>query len=420
MKRILKRIFIFIIMILLFCATKVNASVTSTDPTTTSGGEVTITLKSTETVYAYKITLADSGGLTFKSATSTAGQINGTTVNGASASGVTTLATYTFKVPEVSTTTSYSVKFSLSISTDGETYQSTSNTSKVTVTIPTANPSTTQSSDATLKSITVGDKTYSGSSLKNTITHTVPLSVSSIKISAVKNNSKATVSGISERGTTKSLIAGQTNQFKITVTAENGTKKTYTVNIIRLPEESNVPNVIDEEVQNPEEVKLMLTSLVIKDVDLNPEFNSEVYNYTANVQNIKELEIDATASKTDAIINIEGAKELKEGENIVKITVILGEETVEYIINVHNSIEEEIVGATDDNNNNDDKNNYKTILLIAMNCLLGIIAIRYMSLSYKLSKGVENKKSEDEEYDMFSSIKNQNIAIETGKSGKHY
>ena len=53
----------------------------------------------------------------------------------------------------------------------------------------------TKSGDATLKSITIGGKTYSGSSLNNTISYTAESSVNSIKISAVKNHSKATVSG---------------------------------------------------------------------------------------------------------------------------------------------------------------------------------------------------------------------------------
>ena len=69
-------------------------------------------------------------------------------------------------------------------------------------------PNTTKSGDATLKSITVGGKTYSGSSLKNTISYTAESSVNSIKISATKNHSKATVSGTG----TKSLVAGQTNK----------------------------------------------------------------------------------------------------------------------------------------------------------------------------------------------------------------
>lgn len=295
-----------------------------------------------------------------------------------------------------------------------------------TTTAPSTN--TTKSGDATLKSITIGDKTYSGSALNSAITYTAGATVNSIKISATKNNSKATVSGTG----TKSLVAGQTNKFSITVTAENGTKKTYAVNIIRLAEESTIPNIIDEgeENQNPEEVKLMLTSLIIKDAELSPEFNSEIYTYTASVKNIKDLEIDATASKPDAQINIEGATDLEQGDNIVKITIILGDEKIEYIIDVYNTIEEDIVGMSEDDNNKNDKfininDDLKSTLQIVAVCLLGIIAIRYMIHSYIISKKIEEMEEDemlfnDDIEEEKTEVKNQNIVSGTSKIGRHF
>lgn len=291
-------------------------------------------------------------------------------------------------------------------------------------------PNNTKSGDATLKSITIGGKTYSGSSLKNTISYTVESSVNSIKISAIKNHSKATVSGTG----TKSLVAGQTNKFPINVTAENGTKKTYNVNIIRLADDETIPNIIDEENQIPDtqETKPKLTSLIIKDVELNPEFNPEIYSYTTNVKNIKELEIDATANIADAKIDIEGATELTQGDNIVKITVTLGEEKTVYIIDLYNEIEQEIVGMTNDSDNKQDNGNnnfiagnLKEILSILMICSLGIIAIRYIILSYMLSKELDESEEEeliieDDIEDKGLKVKNQNIAIETGRIGRHF
>ncbi len=291
-------------------------------------------------------------------------------------------------------------------------------------------PNTTKSGDATLKSITIGGKTYSGSSLKDTISYTAESSVNSIKISATKNNSKATVSGTG----TKSLVAGQTNRFSIVVTAENGAKKTYNVNIIRLADGTTVPNIIDDQNQVPDtqETKPKLASLIIKDVELNPEFNPEIFSYTTNVKNMKELEIDATANIADAKIDIEGATELTQGDNIIKITVTLGEEKNVYIIDLYNEIEEEIVGMTDDSDNKKDNgdnkfipDNFKEILLILMIGVLGIIAIRYIILSYMLSKELDEITDddliiEDDIEEKGLKIKNQNIAIETGKIGRHF
>lgn len=279
---------------------------------------------------------------------------------------------------------------------------------------------TTKSGDATLKSITIGGKTYSGSSLKNTITYTVDAKTDSIKISAVKNNSKATISGTG----TKSLVSGQTNKFPITVTAENGTKNTYNVNIIKLAEESTEPNIIEDDpvAQN---LKLMLLSLEIKDVNLSPEFDPNVYTYSANVKDMKELEINAIANKTDAQIDIEGNTELKEGNNIVKITIILGEEKAEYIINVNNEVEK-IIQNSEDNTTIDFKiDDIKKYLPLIVICLLGIISIRYIILSYSLSKKLEEYEEdemlfeEDLEEDKPEEKENDDI-IETKKVGRHF
>lgn len=142
---------------------------------------------------------------------------------------------------------------------------------------------------------------------------------------------------------------------------------------------------------------------------------------------MKELEIDATANKPDAQINIEGAKDLKEGDNLVKITVTLGEEKVEYIIDIYNTIQEEVIGSTENNNNDNSKNkesgNLKQIILIAMNCLLGIIAIRYIILSYKLNRELEGDLDDiildEDEEDSFEA-KNQNLVTQSGRTGRHF
>ena len=199
-----------------------------------------------------------------------------------------------------------------------------------------------------------------------------------------------------------------------------------------------MPNVIDDQAQIPDvpitqETKPKLTTLIIKDVELNPEFNPEIYSYTTNVKNMKQLEIDATANIADAKIDIEGATELKEGDNVIKITVTLGEESSVYIIDLKNETEQqEIVGMTDDSDNKKDNGNnniiagnLKEILSILMICSLGIIAIRYIILSYMLSRELEETTDEDlliedDIEDRGIKAKNQNIAIETAKTGRHF
>lgn len=170
----------------------------------------------------------------------------------------------------------------------------------------------------------------------------------------------------------------------------------------------------------------MLMSLVIKDVELNPEFNSEIYTYVTNIQNMKNLEIDAVANKPDAQINIEGATELKAGDNLIKITVTLGEEKAEYMIDVYNTIEEEIAGTTQDENSDDNKKNetnIKKFILVGLICLIGLIAIRYIILSYKLSRELEDDIDDimlDEEEEENTEVKNQNLVTSSVKTGRHF
>lgn len=430
MKTVKKILILIIITVFLISLNSIvysagNYSVTASSKSLAPGETATLTIKTTNAEGKFNITSSNPGVVTVGKSSVWVSSSENITLT-AKAAGT---ATITVTPVDVSDTEYNKITSPKSVIITVGANNPTTPNQPTNPTTP-SQPNSTKSGDATLKSITIGGKTYSGSSLKNTISYTVESSVNSIKISATKNHSKATVSGTG----TKSLVAGQTNKFQINVTAENGTKKTYNVNIIRLADDATIPNIIDEENQIPDtqETKPKLTSLIIKDVELNPEFNPEIYSYTTNVKNIKELEIDATANIADAKIDIEGATELTQGDNIVKITVTLGEEKTVYIIDLYNEIEEEIVGMTDDSDNKQDNGNnnfiagnLKEILSILMICSLGIIAIRYIILSYMLSKELDESADEDliiedDIEDKGLKVKNQNIAIETGRIGRHF
>lgn len=430
MKTVKKILILIIITVFLISLNSIvysagNYSVTASSKSLAPGKTATLTIKTTNAEGKFNITSSNPGVVTVGKSSVWVSSSENITLT-AKAAGT---ATITVTPVDVSDTEYNKITSPKSVIITVGANNPTTPNQPTNPTTP-SQPNSTKSGDATLKSITIGGKTYSGSSLKNTISYTVESSVNSIKISATKNHSKATVSGTG----TKSLVAGQTNKFQINVTAENGTKKTYNVNIIRLADDATIPNIIDEENQIPDtqETKPKLTSLIIKDVELNPEFNPEIYSYTTNVKNIKELEIDANANIADAKIDIEGATELTQGDNIVKITVTLGEEKTVYIIDLYNEIEEEIVGMTDDSDNKQDNGNnnfiagnLKEILSILMICSLGIIAIRYIILSYMLSKELDESADEDliiedDIEDKGLKVKNQNIAIETGRIGRHF
>lgn len=112
---------------------------------------------------------------------------------------------------------------SVTITVKSKTTSNSSTTSKHSTTT-----TSTKSSDNNLKSLSIDGIELAPKFDKNTTTYsmTVPNETSKIKINAEKNNSKASISGSGE----KDLKEG-TNKFEVVVTAENGSKKTYTINI---------------------------------------------------------------------------------------------------------------------------------------------------------------------------------------------
>ena len=88
------------------------------------------------------------------------------------------------------------------------------------------NSNNNKSNDNTLKSLSVEGGSINFNKDMTTYTISVGNDINKIKINAEANNSKATVTGTGE----KDVKEGD-NKFDIVVTAENGDKKTYTINV---------------------------------------------------------------------------------------------------------------------------------------------------------------------------------------------
>ena len=98
------------------------------------------------------------------------------------------------------------------------------------------------------------------------------------------------------------LKEDETNVINIIVTAEDGTTKTYTLNVTKSNEESDNK----------------LLSLDIKEQPL--EFDEDKYEYTITVgKNVDKLTIDAIAKNKDSKVEIIGNKKLTNGNNVVLI-----------------------------------------------------------------------------------------------------
>lgn len=141
--------------------------------------------------------------------------------------------------------------------------------------------------------------------------------VEKLEIKAAPNDEKATV----EITGNESLVAGD-NAVKITVTAQDGTTRIYTINV-----------------KKGEATTLGLSSLKINGYTLSPKFASNVYEYKINVldPNITNLDISAVANDENAKVEITGNTNLIKGENAITITVTSedGKEKVVYQIIVN-------------------------------------------------------------------------------------
>ena len=172
----------------------------------------------------------------------------------------------------------------------------------------------TISSINTLKSLTVDGSLVTGFT-KNITSYSMTTKNKSIKIGASASSTFATISGTG----TKTLNCGS-NTYKVKVTAQSGSTKTYTLTIKRECSGNNY-----------------LNGITLSTGTINPAFRKEITNYEVKLpQNIEKISI--TGIKTDSSQTITGEvkdKKLELGSNKITLTVKSesGEKAV-YTINV--------------------------------------------------------------------------------------
>jgi uncharacterized repeat protein (TIGR02543 family) len=158
------------------------------------------------------------------------------------------------------------------------------------------------SPDATLKSLTASGG-YALTPAFNAYTTdyavSVPNSVSSIRLTASANQAGASVSGA---GTSQTLSVG-VNTLRVTVTAENGATKTYTVAVTRAASSD-----------------ARLSNLTVSPGTLTPAFNADTLSYRVSVANsVSSITLTAIAAHAAARAIGTGAKTLSEGANVFRI-----------------------------------------------------------------------------------------------------
>ena len=165
------------------------------------------------------------------------------------------------------------------------------------------------SGDCALSSLSCGNATLSPSfSSKTTYyTCTVPFAVSKLDLNYKKSDSNASVSvsGNDE-------LAVGANTVAITVTAANGEKRTYTIEVTREQDPNYVPSTNGK-----------LASLTIEGATLSPKFTSAVTDYIAYVPyETSQITVAATAADEKAKgVNGTGAVRLSSTESETVVTV---------------------------------------------------------------------------------------------------
>lgn len=164
---------------------------------------------------------------------------------------------------------------------------------------------------------------------------TVGADVEKLDIGVIAEDPKSTVEIVGNN----ELLIGE-NTVNVKVTAEDGTVRTYTINVTKLAD-----------------VGVKLSELSVENYTLSPEFSSDVFEYTLNITDtsITNLTINAKSDEENVDIEIVGNNELKLGKNIITILVTSKDDnlttTYQIVVNIEETQPEnnQIIAGIDNN-----------------------------------------------------------------------
>ncbi len=211
--------------------------------------------------------------------------------------------------------------------------------------------------------------------------------VEEINIDAFPDDSKAIVTG---DGVKK--LHDYVNEFNIEVKAENQTTKTYTVKVIRKDKDGNGVKLSGDS---------SVKSITAKGYNLN--FKPEVKSYDLKVnENVDEIYFDVITNDGNATYTIENNKDLKPGQNKIKIIITAenGDKN-EYTINVNkasgNNEKEEQNTIAHETNHNNGKDDFRTWMIIIIVILLVICVGALVYILIKRKKTNNNQEESNKE-----------------------
>ncbi len=215
-----------------------------------------------------------------------------------------------------------------------------------------------------------------------------------INVSARAEDSRAKVGGTG----TINVKVGE-NVIEINVMAENESVRTYRLTFIK-------PEIIEQS-------DLRLSNLIVKTVDgdgkteeveLDPKFNSETFNYELKVGGeIESLEIDSEVENDKIIVNVEGADKLQNGKNLVKITLLSPtDEEVKSVYQITVNKEDiMLINAENVELNNKKKTKIIMGIVAGIIVVLAIALVVLLIINHKKNKQEQAGSEDDEDYDKF-------------------
>lgn len=238
-----------------------------------------------------------------------------------------------------------------------------------TINVKVTGNATTDTKSADLSNLGIKPNDFSGfSPNKTSYDVTVPENVQTIEVYATAKNSSAKISGTG----TQELAIGE-NKIEVLVSANDGTTKTYTINVKREGENK------EEVSQTTEKVEEGLSELKVENLELTPKFTTNVYEYSTKYIGEKTtLDIQAIVTEPTYTAEIVGNEDLKEGENVVTILVSDkdGKNVATYQININKSkIDEEAIAKQEEERKQQEQKKLLLIGGIAGGVILLIIII---------------------------------------------
>lgn len=212
-----------------------------------------------------------------------------------------TLFTVTFKVKSVAAGTNIKISYTGVTASDGS---ADKNVGTVTYSKSVSAPLST---DNNLASITVSNATISPAFSAGTTNYStsVPFEVSKLNVSATAADSKAKVSVNSP-----TLTPNGTTKVTVTVTAENGAKKTYTISVKRAQDPNYKPSDNNK-----------LSGIAVEGFLLSPSFTADNTNYIVWLPyETTSVKIAGSAADSKASVEVVGGDNLAAGQdNPVKV-----------------------------------------------------------------------------------------------------